>query len=80
MMQIPHFGIHLLATTFYENHFFYHQHVVQNDKYLLWGIDDPSVVAKLEHTKHRREYTVGQEESQPLRTSGIIEMANKHLF
>ena len=57
-----------------------HQHVVQNDKNLLWGIDDPSVVAKLEHTKHRREYTVGQEESQPLRTSGIIEMAKKHLF
>ena len=57
-----------------------HQHVVQNDKYLLWGIDDPSVVAKLEHTKHRREYTVGQEESQPLRTIGIVEMANKHLF
>ena len=52
------------------NHHHFHQDDVDED--LLRGIDDPGIVTKLEHTKHRREYAVRQKESQALETSSII--------
>ena len=43
-----------------------------NEQDLLWGIDDPSVVTKLQHPEHRWEYAVGQKESQPLKRWIIV--------
>ena len=52
----------------HNHHQLHHDHVDQD---LLRGIDDPGVVTKLEHTKHRGEYAVRQKESQALDTPWI---------
>lgn len=36
------------------------------DPHLLWGIDDPNVVAKLQGAKHSREYSEDQGPSDSL--------------